>query len=444
MKNRFFTKLVKERFFVLSTLLVVFLFFINRYIYVNRFDGYLYTDALNYNEFYRVDENYRIQGFERLPQDSCKLKILPLPAKCDWVIKDSKGNNYTSKSNELPVIKLMTGVNNYTISAIGNNELRAVKLKIEYHPEENYPYVVSSNLPLIDYQLYPIDRWTKLSKSISSDEINEVKKILREDIMVSDTNTTVEKIEKIGTYLIKKLRAVEGSPSGDIKQQTPLTQFKIACSKTNQIDCANYCDIFHLFANVAGVPTRKIAVGGWVSDAMISGHVFNESYVKEQKRWAFVDLTSKKLMVINNTKKKVLNTIDLLNIKNSKVYGAESAIVINSEDKKDTVDYQKVNQSENEYFKRAAIFYIIKGDINNNMDFSETFAEYLGTSSHYGTYYNGTFKIDNGKHYLKLYIFKTGILVCCVWFLVLLSKIVILIGKSFQKKSIKQWKPQNS
>lgn len=423
---------VKRRFFIGFTLLMVLLFFINRYMYINRNNGYLYTEKLNYNEFYYSDETYRIRDLYSLPNDSLELRILPAPKRSKWLIEDSKGNSYTLL-DELPTLKLLKGKVNYSVTSLSDKEPVVIKLEIEYLPEDNSTYVMFCNIPMIEYPLFPIERWTKLSRAISQKEISAVKKILREEIMVEDSNTTIDKIEKIGKYLIAKLRPSEGTPSDEIKRLTPLAQYNLACSKKDHIDCADYADIFHLFANCAGVPTRKIGVAGWMDNVIISGHVFNESYIEEQEKWAFVDLTSKKLMVLNSGKE-VLNTIDLLNAVNSKTFEGKTALYMNANNQLDSVAYGKVNASEEEYFKQAASFYIIKEDISNNMSFAESFKEYLGTTSHYGPFYNGTIKTDNSKHYLKLYTFQISVLLFLLWIVMLVIRLVLLVKGLFKMK----------
>ncbi|MDO9000634.1 MAG: hypothetical protein Q7W45_12775 [Bacteroidota bacterium] len=432
--KKIYTAFLKDRFFIFFTLLIILLFFINRYMYINRFSGYLYTERLNYNEFYYSEKTLRVQGFQAEQNDSLKIKILPLPKKSIWIIKDSKGNSYTV-INELPTIKLLKGKANYTLTASGDNNLPVITLEIESLPEQEYTDVLFCSLPLLEYQLFPIERWTKLNKTISENEINEVKKIIKNEILITDSNTTLEKLEKIGLYLVSKLRSAEGAPSGEIKQLSPLTQYNLACSKKDEIDCGNYADIFHLFANCAGIPTRKIGVAGWIDYITTSGHVFNESYISEQEKWAFVDLTSKKLMVLNSTNE-VLNTIDLLNARISKTFEGKTAIVVNSKNEIDSVPYAQINQAEDEHFKRTASFYIIKEDINNEMNFKETFKEYLSTTSHYGPYYNGTIKVDNSKHYLKLYTFQISVFLFFIWGFVLAVKLILGLLKSVKRKII--------
>lgn len=427
--QKFYRFVIKEWFILMFTITLVVLFFYNKNMYDNRFNGYLYTNAVNYNELYFSEETHRIKGLAFKGSDSLTLNISPIPQKTNWTILNSEGQSYVLKTVELPTIKLKTGINSYTItSEIQHQSLKKNIITIEYTPKDNYTFIVNSSLPLIEYPLYQTDRWTKFSNSITENEVQETKKIISENIKLNDSLPTTEKIKLISSFLVSQLGSSEGTSIGDIKQQTPLTQYKLACSKQNKVDCAIYADVFHLFANCAGIPTRKIGVAGWMDYIVTSGHVFNESYIKEQGKWAFVDLTSKKVMVIN-TNKDVLNSVDLLNAINANNFEGKQALVIDSSANIDTVNYSSVNQSEIDYLKPTVSLYVIKENINENMTFKESFEEYLGETSHYGTYYVNTIKIDNSNHYYKLFVYKTSIGLLALWFLCISIKGVLFLKK---------------
>ncbi|MBS1646902.1 MAG: hypothetical protein JST67_06135 [Bacteroidetes bacterium] len=380
--------------------------------YLHRFEGYLYTDALTYNEFYFVKEKPHIQGFQSFSEDSLLIKLMPETNENSWRIQDTNGT-YFYKGHQ-PVLKLRQGKQRYHIYL--KNSTINIDMQVEYKPEDNYTYVSMCSIPIIENTLYPIDHWTKLPSNVSQPEIDEVKKILRQEVLISDSSSSLEKTSKIGAYLIKKLHPHEGDPTGNMKSLTPYQQFVSACQNKNKIDCADYADIYFMFANCAGVPTRRIGIAGWVDYITTSGHVVNESYIIEKQKWAFVDLTSKKILTFVN-ENTPLNTIDVLHANREQTLQGIKTLFVNKTGGIDTVLYEKVNQSEREYFKPNSIFYAIYPDINNNMGFKECFEEYLSTHSHYGQYYNGTFKVDNSKHYLKRFVFKISIFVFLVWVL---------------------------
>ncbi|MES2566952.1 MAG: transglutaminase domain-containing protein [Bacteroidota bacterium] len=418
---------------LLFTVTLIVLFFYNKNMYDNRYNGYLYTDAVNYNELYFSEETYRIKGLKLESSDSLTLNISPVPQKTNWKISYQQGQSYVLQSIEVPTIKLNPGINTYTLtSEIQHKSLKTNVITVEYNPNDNYTFIVNSTLPLIDYQLFSTNRWTKFSNSVTESELQETKKIIAENIKLNDTLPTTEKIKLISSYLVKQLSSSGGAPFGNMKQETPLTQYKIACSKQNKVDCAIYTDVFHLFANCAGIPTRKIGVAGWMDYIGTSGHVFNECYIKEQGKWAFVDLTSKKTMVVN-ANNEVLNSVDLLNAINANNFEGKQALVIDSSFNIDTVNYTLVNQSEIDYLKPAVSLYVIKENINENMAFKESFKEYLSETSHYGTYYINTIKVNNRNHYYKLFVYKASLGLLGLWCLCIAVKGVLLLKKRLVK-----------
>lgn len=426
MKRTIVLKLYQERFFIIFTLVIVSLFLVNRYLYKNRYNGFMYTDALNYNQFYFIAESYHIQQLHNTEGDSLKVVIMPEAKSSRWQITDSV-QSYNYVNTGFPKVKLHNGRHFYFLNAKNGSILDSVRMEIEYDSVSKNTAVLECNLPIMNQKLFSVARWTRLPQKITSKEIEEVRRILKEEIGIKPDENTLEKIGKIGRYLITNLKLHEGSPSDSIKSLTPLRQFDLACKLNDKIDCANYSDIYFLFANCAGIATRRIGVAGWVDYVTISGHVFNESYIPEQRRWAFVDLTSKKVLVLNGLNK-VLNTADLLNANISKTYGKTKVVIVDSVNNLDTVAYRLVTKSELEYFKPTADFYAIKADINNNMNFRESFEEYLGTESHYGTYYANTLEVDNSKHYLKVYVFKASKYIFFIWIIYFVYKIAEWMG----------------
>jgi hypothetical protein len=214
-----------------------------------------------------------------------------------------------------------------------------------------------------------------------------------------------------------------------VKHLTPLNQFDLATKKDFEIDCSNYADIYFLFANCAGIPTRRIGTAGQLDGITTSGHVFNESYIKEQQRWAFVDLTYDKMLVLN-AHNKVLNSIELLRANNAGLTLGLKALTL--KDKKPVfVNYEAVNTSEVEYLKPIISLYYLKNDINEHMSFYESFKEYLSTKSHYGIYYSNTMTVDNSKHYFKMYIFYTSLIIWTICLILLFAETIRFFIRRF-------------
>lgn len=376
-----------------------------------------------------VDEASRVIGFQKKEGDSLAVKIYPTPGSTNWTVQDSV--NYVIKNSTYPIVKLKNGINSFTINSSSYQDF---KFSAEYSTSDKGLSIISSNMPMYDGNLFSYNRWCKLSAKISEDEKKQVADIIKNEIRISDTADTQSKLLSLGLFLSKKLKPHEGAPSEAIKKMTPLSQYKLALSGKDEVDCANYADIFHLFANVAGIPTRKMGVAGWLDYTGISGHVFNESFIKEQGKWAMVDLTSNKLAIVNK-EGYPLNTIELFNA-NISGFNNDAFVLTPDSVFSDfkVVPFSKMNASEKMHFKPTAEFYIIKEDIIEGNNFSENFDEYLAEGSRYGTYYSGNKKVDNSKHYFKLYTYKTSMALFYAWLFVLVIKLIAVI-KSLSKRS---------
>jgi hypothetical protein len=373
-----------------------------------------------------------VRAFERMGDDSLLIKILPEPAGRTYTVEDKSGS-YTVNGLKL---KLHQGSNSYRIFPVSLKLSDTLSLQIEFVPAENALNIELCNIPIFDRDLLPLSEWTRLPSTITGQEIAEVKRILKTEVGISDTQNTLEKAALIGSFLYNKLNVEKGADAESIKAFTPLQQYQAVCRNGAKPDCAIYSDVYFLFANCAGVATRRIGVAGWNNHFMTSGHVLNESYFPEQQKWGLVDLTYKKLLVFNRSNT-ALNVIDLMSMNRMNVFGGARVLSLNEQGKMDTVKYRGHNLSEQEYFKADVQIYSIHPDIKDEMNFKESFREYLGTKSHYGKYYANTMMVDNSKHYLKLHVFQLSLIVFGLWFLHLLFKTLrFLFRRSSSQESI--------
>jgi hypothetical protein len=89
----------------------------------------------------------------------------------------------------------------------------------------------------------------------------------------------------------------------------PIAQLNCVRAGLSRLWCGNYGNIFAFFSNKAGVPTRYIESGNITNGVLNGPHVVNEVYLKEYRRWAFVDLTDGIVFVKKN--KQFLNALDI-------------------------------------------------------------------------------------------------------------------------------------
>ena len=107
---------------------------------------------------------------------------------------------------------------------------------------------------------------------------------------------------------------------GDRVVSNPATSspWKLYCDGKNgitRITCGENEHILFAFANAAGIRTRRVGiVGRYPSDGnvKITGHHFNEVFLPDKDRWAYVDLSTDKLFMTNSMGD-YLNTYELWN-----------------------------------------------------------------------------------------------------------------------------------
>ncbi len=398
--------------------------------YINRFNGYLYTDSMDYNSFYLIEESRRITGLSLKEGDTLLFQFSPGISEFLWTVSEDSTTNYVLSGT--PRAKLKKGIYTYTITNKSDKNYNTT-LTVEFNADDKSFSILKSDWLLYDKEVKPLSFWTRQSPKSTPQEIDETKKIISSISGLSDSLTASQKLNSLCFYLLKKIKPHEGAPGEQIKSLSPLNQYKLITSGKEQADCANYSDILHLFANVAGIPCRKIGVAGWVGGVGISGHVFNECFLYDQNRWVFVDLTSQKIAVKNENGLS-LNTVDIFHAnlsgttKNLKVITADS-----SYSRLLVTDYDKLNESEKIHFKPASEFYYIHPDIKDEMTFSETFSEYMSERNHYGIYYAGNKKIDNKKHYAKVFTYKVSLAIIFFWLLMASYKAGNYLYSRFKK-----------
>jgi hypothetical protein len=94
----------------------------------------------------------------------------------------------------------------------------------------------------------------------------------------------------------------------------PFRLFNEMAAGTGKGWCTQHAQVYVFWANRAGIPTRFV-FGARTQDNSIvyTGHSWAESYIREQHRWAFVDLTQGELY-ITDKKGQVLNTAELFQL----------------------------------------------------------------------------------------------------------------------------------
>ncbi len=268
-------------------------------------------------ELYIPARALRITGFSRQDRDRLTIRLAPEPpAGTRWTVRTDSGQPVTG-TGPLPRLHLAPRLHTYAIHRQGDPAGPGFTVTIDYYPAELYApanrtigdtyRLVSASLPVGRYRVLPVSSF--VGQKVTDREKIEVHRILTREIGVRPTDPDREKIEKIGRFLLAALDHRRGIPAPGL-DPSPLAGYRCAVAGTSPIWCAQFADIYALFANTAGVPTRLVSAGGRLDGVSLSAHGFAESYLAETGRWAYVDLFSR-VVLVEDRSGRPLNAVDL-------------------------------------------------------------------------------------------------------------------------------------
>lgn len=352
--------------FFLATLIVLFStgYVWTVHVFIKKDIDYRYRPA-SPNELYYSAETVTISGFQFPEHNKILIQLdPPPPVDSTWSVTID-GQSTLPTSGPYPIIPLKKTLHDYHIrqahSENGNtSSFYEFSLKIDYFPRELYAQhnsafsdsyrVVSSTLPINKDRKYPIDSF--VNKAFPPEDIRVAQKIISEEIGLDNSDSTKQKIEKIGLFLYSKLYDSQGIPSKELSR-SPLQQYSLASSKKAIIWCSQMSIIFGFFANVAGIPTRLVNLGGAVDTVSLSAHTFVESYIKELQQWVFVDMTQG-ILFISDSSGKLFNALDLFMLRpGTDGENMMSATVVNQLELA-KVPYKEIADKIDYYFNRNA------------------------------------------------------------------------------------------
>jgi len=329
-----------------------------------------------------------------------------------------------------------------------SDEFSAIILTINFVPSDILPVtnskipgrytILSTNVPVGKIKQYSIDRWHP--NYPKGEELDEAKRIVYQDAGIQDGDHTLIKIEKLVHFLLKKLDNKRGTPTSEMTYSlSPLLLYKKALSlpdtSTVGIWCTEFAEIYNYFAHVAGIPTRRVESGGiikgiytgYVDGVRFGGHASNESYIKEQNKWAFVDLQSRILYVYNQKNRKVLNTLDLFHINQMDVYNNLTAKVYKSSEIIG-VPYTDFSDFGNRFLSEECIFQFIISNNKRNYLTSRIYKYIIAPDLYY------TSASIKNKHNIKLIFFIGGFIVFVIWIIIFKDYVQTVV---FNRRRIK-------
>jgi hypothetical protein len=409
-----------KRLHIFNGIIFLALLIVNIVIYKNRDNGYAYTEYVNYKQLYQTAELQSIAKTRFNGNDSLALYLSQEQNNAIWEIQLPDSTHYTCKGN--PVIKLQEGIKNYQLKKT-NSQDTTIYIRLNYVSEASYKEkgrtrasdveLMQVSIPIQDKKLYSISHWIQSSEYTTEKEIVIAKQILSDSMKVIPSENSISKIQKIGSYIYRKIHQQLGTPNDSMDILSPMQQFDLAQRGQSEIWCGSYTTIFSFFANTAGITTRSVWVDGEVNGISAAGHNFNECYIKELNQWIFVDLMSNTLS-LQTKKGRYLNSIDFYNL--HQLHSNDFMVSSLKNDSIIKLEYDYSNSFYKNYFNSNINFtYYYASQFDKKLyNASEKIKRYIFKRPTFATYSNAG-SISNAKFYKKQMALLTLVAFSIYW-----------------------------
>lgn len=419
---------------ILNGSVILILFLLNLFIFINRDNDYAFKDFLTYEQLYPFEGDLKIKKVNFNKKDSLTIELI---GSTTHLIKYFKillpdSTLYTCQSN--PKIILKEGIHSYAVLNDKSDTLLEVTLnfikestymKNDRKRDSDVEFMYCS-IPFETNQNLDKEFWKQTSQFTTNKELNLAKEIIKDSMKILQSDQTIIKVQKISSFIINKLDSKRGIPKDTMEFISPWKRFEFAIHDKSKIWCGDFSSIFAFFSEAAGIITRSIWIEGNGNGIKMAGHSFNEVYIDDLQKWIFIDLTSKTIGIQSN-EGEYLNTIEFYNAFLLKSKNIQLTTIKNNNISIDSIDY---SQSFYQHYFNGYInfrFYYASQFSKNLYNFKEKTLRYLSEKPNYGIYSN-TIPLNNSKFYTKKYAFW-GLIFFSIYYL------SIRIINLFNKKS---------
>jgi hypothetical protein len=318
-----------------AALLFIVLLFVNLYVFFTREWESSFSPTSYATLYYPLDVP-TIRSWKVIERNRLQLNLACTKQIVEWKVL-TDGGNPQSGSGMSPSFRIDTTfsqLHSYTLVPVPEGACRTIEISVRVYPREFYAslgmqhedvYIVRANVPCGDFEQYSIADWTDDYEYVGAEGLAAAEKILRDEVGLLPADPTFTRMDKLTRYLRKKLKGVGGVPKDDERWMNPWLLYNAMVDGSGKGWCTQHAQVWVFWANRAGIPTRFV-FGARTQDNMIvySGHAFAESYIREQHRWAFVDL-SQGTIFITNKKGEVLNTAELFHLNQHNAFDSTNA-----------------------------------------------------------------------------------------------------------------------
>jgi hypothetical protein len=279
-----------------------------------------------------------IRSWKLVERNRIQLNIACTTELNEWKIL-TDGGKEQSASGMKPSFLIDTTfseLHTYTLVPVNHQSANSIEISIRFYGEEFYAsqgmkhvdvYVVRSNVPCGEFDQYSVNDWVDDYRYVGEASLSETSRVLRDEVGIRDTDPTLTRMEKLFPYLRKKLVGAGGVPKDDERWMNPYRLYCEMVAGTGKGWCTQHAQVWVYWANRAGIPTRFVFGARTQDDRIVyTGHSWAESYIHEQRRWAFVDL-SEGFLHITNKENLVLNTAELFHLNQQNAFDSTAVRV---------------------------------------------------------------------------------------------------------------------
>lgn len=243
----------------------------------------------------------------------------------------------TGMSPSITIDTTFAQLHTYRLVPVPADLCPAVEISVQVYPREFYNrlgmnrstdnLVVRANVPCGDFDQFALKDWVDNYDYVGKEALAETERLLRTEVGIPDGESTFARMEKLTRYLRIKLKDARGVPKDDERWFNPWRLYNEMVAGTGKGWCTQHAQIYTYWANRAGIPTRFVFGARTENNTVTyTGHAFAESFIKEQNRWAFVDL-SHALIYITDKTGSVLNTAELFHLNQFNAFDSTQACI---------------------------------------------------------------------------------------------------------------------
>ena len=323
--------------FYAGAALVLLLFALNLYVFFTREWESSYSPTSYATLYYSLDVP-TIRRWELEDRNRIRLVLACTKDVREWrVLTDgAKEQQATGMTPSFRIDTTFSELHTYRLIPVPESECLPVEITIRFYGREFYGtlgmahpdvYVVRSTVPCGEFEQFSVADWTDDYSYVGQEGLAEADRIVHQEMGIHETDPTFVRMEKVTRYLRPQLKNCGGVPKDDERWENPWLLYNELKGGTGKGWCTQHAQVYVFWANRAGIPTRFVFNARTQDNTIAySGHAFAESFVREQGRWAHVDLSQSQIYITNKAGQ-VLNTAELYQLNQHNAFDSAFARV---------------------------------------------------------------------------------------------------------------------